>query len=366
MTLNPPPERILVIRTSALGDVVRGAAALASLRRAFPAARIDWLVDPSFADAIRHHPALSGVVPFPKTDLVQRLRRGNLRSVARWARETLAHPHYDLVIDLQGLLRTGVVALATHCARRVGFADAREGAPFFYSKRVPVQGGRGRHHLERNFELLKAIGVEPVPDLRVFAGNAAQAAFRADADVCHARYILLAPTTKGQGRAWPMDRFAALRDHLLIHRARLGIDGVVVTGMASEREACRPLLATSASTNTGLIDRVGKTDLAGLMALIEHAALVICNDSAALHLAVAYSRPLVALFGPTDVAHAGPWQRPGTVISHKAPGEHVRHRDVNAASVFMERISVAEVIAKCEEGAMGSGHWAPGTGQAPR
>ena len=82
---------------------------------------------------------------------------------------------------------------------------------------------------------------------------------------------------------------------------------------------------------------------------LERAALVVCNDSAAMHMAVALSRPLVALFGPTDVSHAGPYRRPDDVISHKQAGEVVRHRDVDAARRFMERITVEEVVAKCEE-----------------
>jgi ADP-heptose:LPS heptosyltransferase len=142
-----------------------------------------------------------------------------------------------------------------------------------------------------------------------------------------------------------MERYAALVRYLLEHRSRLGLDAVVVVGLASEREMCAPLLSTGFE---GLVDRVGKTGVSGLMALIERASLVVCNDSAAMHMAVAFGRALVALFGPTDVSHAGPYGRDEDVISHKRAGEHVRHRDVTRASEFMTRISAVEVIAACE------------------
>lgn len=344
--MHPQPDRILVIRTSALGDIVRAAPALASLRRAYPNAHIDWLITDTFAPAIQHHPALSNVIPFPRKHLESRLKSGHLFEVLRWARETLAAPRYDLVIDFQGLLRSGLLTRATRSPWRVGFADAREGARFAYTQRVSIEGGRSRAHVERNFDLLRAIGVEPVPDLRLYPGEEAHRQLDQDPSLAKARFVLLSPTTKGQGRAWPMERFAALARHLLHNRQRLGIDAVVVSGMENERGVCAPLLQ-AATANEGLIDRVGSTSIRTLMALIERAALVVCNDSAAMHMAVAFGRPLVALFGPTDVGHAGPYQRAADVISHKKPGEEVRHRDVRAATEFMKRVGVEEVVDKC-------------------
>jgi heptosyltransferase-1 len=117
--------------------------------------------------------------------------------------------------------------------------------------------------------------------------------------------------------------------------------------MENERDLCAPLLRPG-TTTPNLIDRVGATSITTLMATIQRAALVVCNDSAAMHMAVALARPLVALFGPTDVSHAGPYNRPQDVISHKEPSETVRHRDVQAATQFMARITTTQVIGMCE------------------
>lgn len=341
----PVPRRMLIIRLSALGDIIRTLPGLTALRRAFPHAQIDWLINEGFEDAIRHHPALSNVITFPRRTLAASLRRGHLTEPLDWARHTLTAANYNLVIDYQGLLKSGVLAFATDAERRVGFADAREGAWLGYTERAGVEGGRGRHHVERVMTLTSAaVGAEVPPpsleDLRAYPGAEAEIAFERDVALSGKRYVLLSPTTKGQGRAWPMERFAQLASALLARQGELRIDAVVVTGLESERGLCTPLLQVP-----GITDRIGATGIGGLMCMVQHAALVVCNDSAAMHMAVAFDRPLIALFGPTDVGHAGPYQRPRDVITHKQPGEQVRHRDVGAASAFMRRITVDEVIA---------------------
>ncbi len=190
-------------------------------------------------------------------------------------------------------------------------------------------------------------------DLRLYPDARDQAARDADPQLGGKRYVLLAPTTRGLGRAWPIERYAALAAHLIQNRERLGINAVVVTGMASEREYCKPLLSLPSSVpafpSSFIQDRIGKTTISSLMAAIEGAALVVCNDSAAMHMAVAFNRPMVALLGASNIAHAGPYHRTADVIMHKGEGEQIRHRDVARASELMRRISVEEIIAACEK-----------------
>jgi lipopolysaccharide heptosyltransferase I len=338
----PPPHRILVVRPSSLGDVVRTVPALASLRRAYPDAVIDWLVNTAFADAVRHHPALSGVVTIDRGAL----RRAPV-STLRDLRGRLRERAYGWAIDLQGLFRSGVYARLSGAPRITGFADARELGWLLYRERVAVTPGL--HHVDRYLHLLRGVGVEPVADMRLYPGEAARAAVAADAALA-GRYAVVAPTTRGPGRAWPMERFAAVARHLAANARRLRLDSVVAVGLASEREACGPLTSLSAG-QPRIVDRVGRTDLCGLMALVERAGLVVCNDSAAMHVAAAFRRPLVALLGPTRAQTSGPYPLTGapfTVLTRLEPGEAVRHRDVAAATEVMRRITVEEVIAACE------------------
>jgi lipopolysaccharide heptosyltransferase I len=343
----------LIIRPSSLGDVIRTVPALVSLRRAFPDARIDWLVNDNLSTAVEHHPDLAGVIPFPRAALGQSLRRGNIAAFLSWAKATLGSANYGLVVDYQGLFRSGLLTRATHAVQRIGFADAREVGwlwrPLAYTRRVAVPGGRRAHHVDRVLALTAAAGAEPVADLRIYPDPKDKDALARDPQLGGKRYVLLAPTTRGLGRAWPIERFADLATRLMSRRRELRIDAIVTTGLASERDYCRRLLAHLHLRCPEHVDRIGKTSISGLMALVEGSALVVCNDSAAMHMAVAFGRPMVALFGATDIGHAGPYKREQDVITHKRPDERVRHRDMAKASELMRRIGVEEVVAGCEQ-----------------
>lgn len=341
-TILDSPTSIAIIRPSSLGDVVRAVPALASVRRAYPNARIDWIVNDTFAPAISHHPALSNVIPFPRKRIGDHLRRAEFGPVLNWL-ETLREPNYDLTIDLQGLFRSGVMSYATGAPRRFGFANARELGWLGYTQRIRTNPASS--HIDQNFELLSAIGIAPVRDLRLYPDPADQAAIAADPRLC-SRFVLISPATRGAGRAWPIERFASVAEQLLQRLHSLSLEAIVVIGLPAEAEYCRPITRL-AESDARLINLVGQTSISRLMAVLERSALVVCNDSAAMHMAVAFDRPLIALLGPTNMTYAGPYGRATDVISHAAPGEQVRHRDVPKAIEFMRRITTEEVLAAC-------------------
>src|SRR5204863_2962118 len=101
----------------------------------------------------------------------------------------------------------------------------------------------------------------------------------------------------------------------------LKIDAIVTTGLAGERDYCRRLTSHLHVRCPEHVDRIGQTTISSLMALVKGAALVVCNDSAVMHMAVAFGRPMVALFGASDIGHAGPYKREADVIQHEEPGE---------------------------------------------
>src|SRR5262245_16858641 len=132
-----PARRIVLIKPSALGDVVHALPVLTALRRRFPAAHLAWVVNRTYEPLLRGHPDLDETIPF------ERGRRG-VWSALKYNAGFLAglrRRRFDLVVDLQGLFRSGLMTLATGAARRVGLASAREGASWFYTDRVP-DGGR--------------------------------------------------------------------------------------------------------------------------------------------------------------------------------------------------------------------------------
>ena len=165
--------RVLIIRPTALGDVVRTVPALVSLRAAMPQARIDWLVHDAYADAIRHHPALDGVIEFPRRRFGRAWTSPAIaRELWRWT-ASLRRARYDLVFDLQGLARSGWFTFVTGAARRVGFANAREGAWLGYNRRHRVDAEV--HAVDRMLALLEAEGVPVQRDMRLYLGDADRA-----------------------------------------------------------------------------------------------------------------------------------------------------------------------------------------------
>jgi heptosyltransferase-1 len=333
------PRRILLIRPSALGDVCRSVPAIVSLRRAYPGAHIDWLVQDSFADAVRFHPGLTGIVPFSRTSMGRALlggRPGQLIALVRLLRTA----RYDMVYDLQGLFRSGFFARATGAPRRVGYADARELGWLGLNERHPAPAGM--HAVERMFELLRLSGVEPIPDLRLYPGEAARDWLASQPGLSRAPYAVIAPTSRWPAKRWPTQRFVRVAEHLVSR----GLT-VVVVGSASERDQCGPLLEPGGN-RAGIVDLVGRTTVAQLMALIERAGLVIACDSAPLHMAVGFDRPLVALFGPTRVERVGPYRRQPDVIQHVAPGDTLDHKDPAGGLRLMDRIGADEVIAAAD------------------
>ena len=299
-----PSQRVLLIRPSALGDVSRTVPCLVALRQALPDAHIDWLVNANFADAVAAHPLLDGVVPFD---------RHHPRAIPALLRRLRAQ-RYDLVIDLQGLARSGLFTRATGAARRIGFANAREGAWLAYNERHRLP--RDLHTVDRMRGLLDAAGFPGPADLTLYVPDDAARAVAAITAGWDGPYACLAPTARWGCKCWPVERFAAIgADTLATGRARR----LVV--VASPRESAAVRRGIDAALPAALRDRVHYPDtrVGTLMAWIAGARALLGNDSAALHLAVGLNRPTVSLFGPTDPARVGPGR---WTPAHAPPAEH--------------------------------------------
>lgn len=325
----PRAERILIIRPSALGDVARSVPVLYSLRRAYPDATIDWVVQDSFADVVRAHPDLTAVVPYA--------RRDGARGALRLARR-LARAKYDLVLDCQGLARSGFFARATHAPVRVGHADARELGWLGLTHRVAAS--IEAHTVDRMLSLVTPLGVP------TFAGEDAMRLYTPAEGIAWAAaqawmdepYVVLAATSRWPGKQWPAERFAEVAKHLAGHGYT-----VAAVGAESERGQVGPLLSLCIESDR-VLDLVGNTSLAQMMAVVERSRLVVANDSAALHIAVGFGRPVVGLYGPTRVHRVGPYRRERDVIQHVTGADRMDHKDESNGRALMERISVQEVI----------------------
>ena len=331
------PQRVLIVRPSALGDVSRTVPCLVALRHALPKAQIDWLVNTAFADAVSAHPMLNDVIPF---------NRQNPRSIPGLLRRLRAQ-RYDLVIDLQGLARSGLFTRATGAARRIGFANAREGAWLAYNEKHDQP--RDLHTVDRMRGLLNAAGFPGPADLTLYVPAAAARDVAAATANWKGPYACLAPTARWGCKCWPVERFAAVGADAL---ASGRVQRLVV--VASPQERRRVQAGFAAALPADLRDRVTYPDthVSTLMAWIAGARALLGNDSAALHLAVGLNRPTVSLFGPTDPARVGPCRWTPThapAAEHRvirAPGtegrtiKYRRHKDDDT---LMRDIQIATV-----------------------
>jgi lipopolysaccharide heptosyltransferase I len=322
---------ILIVRLGALGDIVHAIPAAAALRRAHPSARVDWLVDAKHRDIVDLVTTIDRVVVVPRPTLrgwVQALRA--VRTV-----------RYDVAIDLQGLLKSAVLARASGAARVVGFSiwHLREKtARPFYSATEPAEGG---HVIHKNLRLLRAIGIE---DDRVeFPLGAVQsdALARVRDEAAGRPFALINAGAGWPNKRWPPDRFGAVARFLA---DECGVTPVVVWGPGEEA-----LAAAVVSASAGAAVTAPPTRVADLLALLREAALMISGDTGPLHLAAAAGTPTVSLFGPTDPERNGPWSGADVVVSRfDRCGCHYDRRCHERAWCLAD-VSVAEVSAAAQQ-----------------
>lgn len=321
-------ERFLIVRLTALGDVLHTLPAVSALRAAHPDARIDWVVERKWTAVLEGCYAINEVIAFHRKSVldaaacVNRLRRA----------------HYTCAIDFQGLYKSAVLALLSSAPLRIGFDRgwAREdGAALFYTQRVIPAG---RHVAELNYSLAEKAGaVRPAkPDypLRIPAGGVASVRARlAEQGIAH--YMVVAPGGSWRAKCWPPERFG---EFCRAFEKKYGCKPVVIQGPGERtlvEEVCR-----AAAPGAPV---VLATSIEELMALLARARCVVAVDSGPLHLAAALGAPVVGLYGPTDPARNGPFV-PGAVIVNEArPGEisYKRRADYSPA---MLRITVDKVL----------------------
>jgi lipopolysaccharide heptosyltransferase I len=305
--LNLQPERILIIKPSAIGDVVHALPVLARVKKTWRAARVSWLVTPACSGLLDGHPLLDEVILFDRKRFGHWWRHPRLAMELRRFTRSLKTRGFDLVIDLQGLFRSGWLARKTGAPVRVGFANARELAWAFYTHRVPIKTME-QHAISRYQALATFIGCAEGPVEFPFATTEEdRACVRELLQDRGANYAVLMPGTNWETKRWPVEKFAALVEPL---RERFGLTSVLAGGADA---------AAMARDLPGALNLAGKTSLKQLTALLEGAALVVANDSGPMHIASALGRPLVTPFGPTNPVRTGPFGRMESVIRLDIP-----------------------------------------------
>ena len=333
------PKRILLIRPSALGDVCRTVPVLASLKRAYPDAAIDWLVNDTFVDAVSAHPDLHAVIPFPRRRLAGWWRSPRVTGELLKFLRTLRDARYDLVLDCQGLGRSGLFTWVTGASRRIGDRHAREGGWLGTNHRIDTS--HHAHDVDRMLALLEGCQVPVVKDMRLHVPEVDRRAWMETGGFADARYVVLAPTSRWPSKAWPVERWADLAGRLLDGRC----DQVLVVGAPNEQDVVAAVC--DAAQDDRVHDHAGRTTIGGLMAIIDHACLTVSNDSAALHMAVGLGGRCVGLYGPTDPGKVGPYEMESQVV-RASLDRKVYYRDASLGDSIMRGISVDAVLERAD------------------
>jgi heptosyltransferase-1 len=320
---------ILIVRLGALGDVVHTVPAAAALRAAFPAARIDWLVEP------RHRAIVDLVTAVDRTLLLEG------RSAAGWlaAVRTLRQTAYDVAFDFQGLLKSAVLARGSGAARVAGFSiwHLREkGARPFYSDAGDAEGG---HVITKNLRLLRVVGVTDAQIRFPLAEVASAAVDELTARVA-GPFAVLNPGAGWPNKRWPAARFGEVASYL---REVCGLTPVILWGPGEESLAGEVLRASS---GTAVI--APPTTVADLVPLARAAALVISGDTGPLHVATAAGTPTVSLFGPTDPARNGPFATDDEAVSRYDRCACRYERRCHAARWCLGEVTAADVCAAAQ------------------
>ena len=291
--------RILLIKTSSMGDVVHNLPLVADLRAAMPDCRIDWVVEKTFSAIPRMHPGVDQVIPV----LMRRWRNhpfaADTRKEFSALRSHLRQTQYDAVIDAQGLLKSALLAwMANGRSHGLDWKSSREPLRMFYDKVYSVSWSM--HAVQRNrFLASNALGyaISEMPQYGIAAPAESRAALESVFPTSSkGQFAVLLHATSATRKEWPEISWLRLAEHLSAH----GVTSVLPSGSAEERRRSERLAAQIPGARVP-----PALSLDQLAALMAGARVVVGVDTGLSHLAVALGRPTVGLYCATDPAATG-------------------------------------------------------------
>jgi heptosyltransferase-1 len=338
-------SRILLIKPSALGDVVHTIPVLVKLRARYPHAQIDWLITPENAEVVRHHPALSNVVLFARRDFSKRGHRWRALLAFRDLLKQIRRAKYDLVVDMHGQVRSAFFTLISGARVRIGFdrpikrsltvsaehdlrnvpshgwRGAREGSWIAYTHRISIPT-LDVHAIDRYLWVAPLLGLDDdPPDLTMYLSSETirnvDRLLEEHGVPASKPLVVFVPGTIWETKHWTIEGFAGVAREFL----RDGF-AVALAGTKRDEQRCQQIAAAA----PGACDLSGKTTPAELAALIRRAEVAVTNDSGSMHVAASLGKPMVSVFGPTNPVHIGPYERPESVVRVDLPCSPCNYR----------------------------------------
>ncbi len=287
------PQKILIIKPSSLGDIVHSLPFLNAIRDRFPKSEIHWVVARGLEGLLEGHPMINKLWIINK-DNWKKIKNikgtvGELKDLFK----SLKKEKFDIVVDLQGLLRSGVLAAATGSSVRIGFSEAREGSRIFYTHRV--KGGKDIHAVDRYLKIARFLGSD-VSDVKFPFPLSFSSQLQNE-------YAVLVPGARWRTKRWPSERFGELASILPVK--------TLVVGGKSDIDISNRVAEGSKGNAMSV---AGMTSIKELVDLMRKAKFVVSNDSGPMHIAAALGVPVFAIFGPTNPLRTGPYGKGHTII----------------------------------------------------
>ncbi len=286
-------QKILVIKLSSLGDIAHAVPAIHAIQQR-SGAQVDWVVQPEYAPLAAALPGINRIIPFPRRNFMRRLP-AFLKDLRR--------ERYDVIVDLQGLMKSAVVARLARGAWRVGPIWAREGAGLLYNANAGTLSSPRRHAVAELMEI--ADSIVPPEEQELPPVELEFTPFQMEEHP--APLIALAPFSRWETKNWPVEKFTAFGRRLVAETGgRIAIIG------GGEDAAAGTAMA--AQIGNSAVNYCGQTSLPELCALMKNLDLLISVDSGPLHWADLMGVPIVAVYGATDPVRTGPFYQPEGVV----------------------------------------------------
>jgi 3-deoxy-D-manno-octulosonic-acid transferase/heptosyltransferase-1 len=304
--------KILIIKLSSIGDVVHTIPSLYALKDLYPDSTIDWLVEEESHTLLCDHPLIHELSVFKRKKWFKSLWGGNgIKEILNLIKR-LRNRKYDLVIDFQGLFKSGIMAFLSGGKVRLGYDKTRELSYLFLNDRLPAYDP-DIHAVDRYLDIVRSLGWKG-NDTKFYIPIASADKHNVDTLLKkkgvkeRERIVLVSPKARWKTKLWREDKFATLCDRLI---EELGYD-VIMVGGKSDKDYIGRIFSIMKSR---AIDVSGQTNLRELAYLMTIAPLVICLDSGPMHIASAVGTKTIALFGPTSIERTGPYGKNHVVIS---------------------------------------------------
>lgn len=328
ITFKKIPKKILIVKPSSLGDIIHSFPFLNILTESFPSSEIHWIVAKGFEELLENHPMVK------KVWIINKDRWKDLRNTIETVKEftflfnKLKSEYYDIVIDLQGLLRSGLITFFTSAPLRIGFKEAREGSALFYTHKV--EGGKEIHAVDRYIKIASFIGCE-VKDIKFPMPLIKESERIKKIKEDLKDYGVIVPGARWKTKIWDLEKFSKLVS--LLDMKTIIVGSKADEGIAKKIESCSEGRAISLA---------GKTDIKELLSIIRGARFVVSNDSGPMHIASAFNIPVIAIFGPTNPIRTGPYGQGHIVLRSRLSCSPCYKRECNTIQC-MRDISVESV-----------------------